>query len=119
MPIVASIIILTILAPLAPARSDENPDFTRGQTIPEGARHDWTLGPTGMRGWMHAHKLETTQARQIYVTQVDSESPAEGLFQVGDVVLGVNGKPFSYDPRTELGKAIAEARTKAMSGSTA
>ncbi|MFM1889780.1 MAG: hypothetical protein RLZZ565_537, partial [Planctomycetota bacterium] len=27
-----------------------NPDFTRGETVPEGATHDWNLGPTGARG---------------------------------------------------------------------
>jgi hypothetical protein len=33
-------------------------------------------------------------------------SPAFGLLQVGDMILGVGGKLFSYDPRTEFGKAL-------------
>ena len=35
---------------------------------------------------------------------------------VGDVILGVGGKPFSYDPRTEFGKAITTAESAAGGG---
>ena len=28
------------------------PDLTKGDKIPKGAKHDWNLGPTGLRGWM-------------------------------------------------------------------
>jgi hypothetical protein len=31
------------------------------------------------------------------------------VIHVGDVILGVAGKPFSYDPRTEFGKALTAA----------
>ena len=58
-----------------------NPDFTKGESIPEGATHDWTLGATGARGWIYCHGLETTQARQIRITKVDPGSPAEGVLQ--------------------------------------
>ena len=85
------------------------PDFTRGDQIPDGATHDWNLGPTGARGWMFSRKLETSEARQIYVTRVEKNSPAGGLLLEGDVILGVSGKAFSFDPRTELGKAIGVA----------
>lgn len=85
------------------------PDFTAGQGIPPGANHDWNLGATGARGWMYSDKLVTLDARQVYVTQVEKNSPADGVLAVGDVILGVGGKPFSFDPRTELGKAITEA----------
>ncbi len=86
-----------------------NPDFTKGETIPEGATKDWNLGATGARGWMHSHQLETTQARQVRITEVAAGSPAEGLLEVGDVLLGVAGNPFSHDPRVELGKALTAA----------
>ncbi|QTN33963.1 HEAT repeat domain-containing protein [Akkermansiaceae bacterium] len=89
-----------------------NPDFTKGDPIPEGARHDWTLGATGMRGWMFSDKLETSDARQISITIVDKGSPADGILAVGDVILGVAGKKFSYDPRTEFGKALTAAEEK-------
>ncbi len=92
------------------------PDFTQGESIPEGYTHDWTLGPTGARGWMFSHKLETSQARQIYVTAVEQGSPADGVLRVGDVILGVGGKPFSQDPRREFGKTITAAEAETGGG---
>jgi hypothetical protein len=92
------------------------PDFTKGDAIPEGANHDWTLGATGARGWMFSNKLVTTDARQIRITKVDKNSPADGVLAVGDVILGVGGKRFSYDPRTEMGKALGEAEKKSNRG---
>ena len=96
--------------------SAANPDFTQGDKIPQGATHDWNLGPTGARGWMFSDKLVTADARQIVITEVEKNSPADGILAVGDVILGVGGKPFSYDPRTELGKAITMAESGAGGG---
>jgi len=92
------------------------PDFTRGDPIPEGYTHDWTLGPTGLRGWIYSDRLETTDARQIRITRVEEGSPADGVLQVGDVILGVGGKPFDGDPRVLFGKAITEAEREANRG---
>ena len=85
------------------------PDFTKGDPVPKGYTHDWNLGATGARGWIYSDQLVTTDARQILVTMVDSKSPADGKLANGDVILGVGGKPFSYDPRTEFGKAMTAA----------
>jgi hypothetical protein len=93
-----------------------NPDFTRGQAIPGGAVHDWNLGATGARGWMYCDKMVTTDARQISITKVEKGSPADGVLAVGDVILGVGGKLFSYDPRTEMGKALTLAESEAGQG---
>ncbi len=92
------------------------PDFTKGDKIPDKAKHDWNLGATGLRGWIFCDNLVTSDARQIAITQVDKGSPADGLLAVGDVILGVGGKPFSYDPRTELGKALTRAESEAGQG---
>jgi hypothetical protein len=92
------------------------PDFTKGDPIPAGAKHDWNLGPTGARGWMYCDKMVTTDARQIVITSVDTGSPAEGILGSGDVLLGVAGKRFSFDPRTELGRALTAAESKAGEG---
>jgi hypothetical protein len=92
------------------------PDFTKGGVIPANAKHDWNLGATGLRGWMHCDKLVTSDARQIAITKVEAKSPADGLLAVGDVLLGVAGKPFSYDPRTELGLALTTAESEAGAG---
>jgi hypothetical protein len=95
------------------------PDFTKGDTIPAGAKHDWNLGATGARGWMFCDKMVTSDARQVAITKVDKGSPADGLLAVGDVLLGVGGKAFSYDPRTELGQALSAAESDAGGGKLA
>jgi hypothetical protein len=92
------------------------PDFTKGAKIPAKAKHDWNLGPTGLRGWMFCDQMVTTDARQISITKVEKGSPADGVFLVGDLILGVGGKRFSYDPRTEFGKAITAAESDAGDG---
>jgi hypothetical protein len=108
---------LTICATAAgPQGKMTNPDFTQGDPIPVGANHDWNLGATGARGWIFSDKLTTTDARQIAVTEVAKGSPADGILQKGDVILGVGGKPFSYDPRTEFGKALTQSESKAGAG---
>lgn len=109
---------LTLNGPLFAAPPvTPNPDFTKGESIPEGATKDWNLGATGTRGWMHTYQLSTAQARQVAITEVAAGSPADGLLKVGDAILGVAGKPFSRDPRTELGKALTAA--EAADGSLA
>lgn len=98
------------------AKSLQAPDFTKGEGIPANARHDWNLGPTGLRGWMYCDKMVTSDARQIQITRVDPGSPADGVIAVGDVLLGVGGKGFASDPRTELGQAISRAESEVGGG---
>ncbi|NIP95945.1 MAG: PDZ domain-containing protein, partial [Akkermansiaceae bacterium] len=90
------------------------PDLTRGGRPDD--RHDWNLGPTGARGWIWGWNLETTDSRQILVTAVAPGSPAEGVLAEGDVILGVDGKPFSRDARKGLGEAITRAETREAGG---
>lgn len=85
------------------------PDFTKGDKIPDGWTHDWTLGPTGTRGWIYCDTHTTTGSRQIKITKVEKGSPAEGILEVGDVILGVYGKPFDDDARILFGKGITKA----------
>jgi hypothetical protein len=62
---------------------------------------------------MFSNRLETSEARQIAITKVDKGSPADGVLKVGDVILGIDGKAFSSDPRVAIGRALtaAEAAT--------
>jgi len=92
------------------------PDFTKGDVIPKNARHDWNLGATGLRGWMYCDRLVTSDARQIFITKVEPNSPADGIVMVGDSILGVGGKAFDFDPRTELGQALTAAETEVGGG---
>ena len=87
-----------------------------GSSFTAGAEHDWNLGATGLRGWIRCDKMVTSDAREITITKVENGSPAAGVVAVGDVVLGVGGKPFSFDPRTEMGKALTLAESEAGQG---
>ena len=90
-----------------------NPDFTRGDTISAGMEHDWTLGAIGARGWMFSDKTWSPRTHgRSRLLKWKIGSPADGILEVGDVILGVDGKPFSHDPRTELGKALTSRRSR-------
>ena len=60
--------------------------------------------------------MVTSDAREITITKVEEGSPAVGIFAVGDSIPGVGGKPFSVDPRTEMGKALTLAESEAGQG---
>ncbi len=114
--LMVSILIAGPVSAAKPKVEIKNPDLTKGEPIPAGADHDWTLGATGARGWMFSDKFATTEARQVAITEVAKGSPADGVLKKGDVILGVGGKAFSYDPRTEVGKALTLAESKAGAG---
>lgn len=118
--LIAASIAAALISPCAAARKKgtmTTPDFIKGDPIPAGATHDWNLGATGCRGWMFSDKRSTADARQIRITEVAKGSPADGVLAAGDVILGMAGKPFSYDPRTEFGKALTMAESDAGGGS--
>jgi len=110
-----SVLAITLSSLHAGQPTSKNPDLTKGGKVP-AEKIDWTLGPTGLRGWMYYSGVSTEEARQIAITVVDKGSPADGIVQVGDVILGVAGKPFSKDPRVEFGEAITRAETEAGKG---
>jgi hypothetical protein len=89
------------------------PDFTQGGKT-DGS-HDWTLGPTGARGWFHAWK-HTADARQILITEVAKGSPADGVLDVNDVILGVGNEPFSDDARIQFARAVMRAEQEESRG---
>lgn len=91
-----------------------NPDFTQGGK--RGEDHDWTLGPTGARGWIYASKGQSSEARQILVTAVAKGSPADGVLNSGDVILGLDGKKFSDDARVQFSHAITAAEEEKNGG---
>jgi hypothetical protein len=82
------------------------PDFTKGGQT-DGS-HDWTLGATGARGWMYAWK-HTGESRQILITEVAPGSPADGVLQPDDVILGVGDKRFDDDARIQFARAVTSA----------
>jgi len=91
------------------------PDFTKGDTIEltqTGTPVDRNLGATGARGWIYGKDKTTQQARQILITKVYKGSPADGILQKGDVILGIGQKRFSSDARKALGRAITQAESR-------
>jgi HEAT repeat protein len=87
------------------------PDFTANPTLPADEKHDWTLGPTGARGWYFTANGHSHAARQILVTEVAAGSPANGVLMKSDVIVGVNGANFADDARVQLAKAITLAES--------
>ena len=92
------------------------PDFTRGDTLPKKAPHDWTLGATGARGWIYSSNGHSQKSRQILVTAVEESSPADGKLRVDDVVLGVEGKAFDDDDRVQFARALTVAESRKGKG---
>ena len=91
--------------------------------------YTYNLGPTGARGWIYSTGNEwtfapeglTTESRQIKVTQIEAGSPADGILQVDDVILGASGTAaaplaFTSDARKTYGLAIGEAEKTANAG---
>ena len=102
------------------------PDLTQEGVI-ANTEHKYTcnLGSSGMRGWIFTHannNLDASQgrttgaSRQILVTYVGIKSPADGAMQVDDVILGINGKPFTDDARKSIARAIQEAEKESNQG---
>lgn len=106
------LLLLSAITAYAAPNQLPNPDFTKGESIPASAAHDWNLGPTGARGWMHSKGGENREAKQIFITKVAAGSPCDGVLAVGDVLLGVSGKNFVINPREEIGRAITAAEAK-------
>ena len=99
------------------------PDLTQNPTV--NREQTYNLGSTGLRGWIYtkaASNLDgiqgrtTTASRQILVTHVGAKSPADGVIQVDDVILGVGGIPFADDARKSIAVAIQDAEKDANKG---
>jgi len=99
------------------------PDLTKSTKVDRDRTYN--LGATGLRGWIYtkpANYLDSLQgrttaaSRQILVTHVGVKSPADGVLQVDDVILGVNGKPFEDDARKSIAMAIQDAEQESNNG---
>ena len=104
------------------------PDLTKGT---EGIDRSLTynLGATGMRGWIYTphwpqnigpldglQGRTTGSSRQILVTHVGEKSPADGVMKVDDVILGIDGQPFTDDARKSLAWAIQKSEKTPVGG---
>ena len=92
------------------------PTIDLTQETPAKTDNSYNLGPTGALGWMQVEADMTENSRQILITVVEIGSPAAGKLEVGDVILGVFGKPFTEDARRVFGRAIGQAEGEAARG---
>ena len=116
--------LITVMAVLTAGSLFANPpDLTKSNSVDRTLTYN--LGPTGLRGWIYtraasnldaAQGRTTTASRQVLVTHVGTNSPASGVLEINDVILGVNGKPFDDDARKSFGRAITEAEKSENKG---
>jgi hypothetical protein len=110
------LLVLAMLFSVITVSLAEPPDLTDGGVEPEDMI-TINLGPTGARGWVYHVKIDTSESRQILVTEVESGSPADGILALDDVILGADGTGanpgnFSSDARKSLAMAIADAEAR-------
>lgn len=87
----------------------------RYHTLIGRGRHGETKVPLGVTGaWLR----DFVQREELVVAGIDEGSPADGVLQLNDIVVGVNGRLFEEgeDGRVALGYALAEARTRKLGG---
>ena len=86
----------------------------------------YNLGATGLRGWIHTEPATffdsvqgrtSTASRQILVTHVGPGTPADGLLEPGDVILGAGAAAFATDARRAVAEAIQAAEAGKDGGS--
>jgi len=102
--------------PLIAEPAKTPPDLTKDHSVDRELTYN--LGSTGMRGWIFTRPENffesqqgrtTTVSRQILVTHIGRKSPADGVMQVDDVILGVASKAFTDDARKGIALAIQDA----------
>lgn len=119
--IIAFLLLALVPAALSAATNWRNrpvTDLLKGEEPFE--KYDFNVGSTGFRGWVFHRGIDSSESRQILVKRVDKGSPADGILEAGDVILGADGtgkdpQPFKKDARRTIADAIttAEARNPA------
>ena len=120
-----NLLAMAMLLTLPVMAAEGPPDLTKGETTGVDRKGTYNLGSTGMRGWIYLKpathfdglQSRTTEvSRQILVTHVGVKSPADGVIEVNDVILGIDGKMFTDDARRSIALAIQEAEKETNKG---
>lgn len=89
------------------------------------------LGPTGARGWIYGHVQDTNESREILIKSIEPGSPADGILEPYDVIVGATTppetpaagwsktpelKPFDSDARLSIARAVTWAESDAGQG---
>ena len=121
----STLLAMAMLLNLPAMAAEGPPDLTKGETTGVNPKQTYNLGSTGMRGWIYLKpathfdglQSRTTEvSRQILVTHVGGKSPADGVIEVNDVILGIDGKMFTDDARRSIALAIQEAEKETNKG---
>lgn len=126
-PVFSGFLLITVLfAAGTLAAAPALPDLTAPGVIGTVDRKlTYNLGATGLRGWMHHRPAThfdglqgrtTAASRQILVSHVGENSPADGVLKVDDVILGAGRGPFADDARKSFALAIQEAEKEENGG---
>ena len=100
--------------PIPPEPVGPPPDLTKGGKLMRD--NSFILGPTGLKGAIFTRNYMTGDARQILVNAVEPGSAADGVFEVGDVILGIGDEKFDSDARKSFGRAINAAEMEKGKG---
>lgn len=98
--------------------------------IPYAGIRNWhltqNLGPTGARGWVHGDRGHSRESREILIKSVEIGSPADGVLQIYDLIVGAavppntpstewktapELKPFDADARVSIARAVTWAES--------
>lgn len=98
--------------------------------VPYAGIRNWhltqNLGATGARGWVHGDRGHSRESREILIKSVEPGSPADGVLQIYDLIVGAavppntpstewqtapELKPFDADARLSLARAITWAES--------
>jgi len=108
-------------------RQAVEPDYTKGEKLGDGLNYQ-ALGPTGAIAdiWATGLVRGTDKTRMLQIREVLKGTPADGVLQKDDVILGVvsphaDGKPktnarFDSNARRALSAALTEAEKKKNGG---
>ena len=78
--------------------------------IGANSKGSMSVGPTGIVAEIKSMSKDINE-RYFSVKNVEKGSPAEGKLQPGDIIIGAGKAKFSSHIRSEMGAAIAMART--------
>ncbi|MBT8043342.1 MAG: hypothetical protein KJO79_00195, partial [Verrucomicrobiae bacterium] len=134
------LILSSLLVPLALVSSHGQEHHLAGlpkhlTPLPYAGIRNWhvtqNLGPTGARGWIYGHTTNTEESREILIKSIEPGSPADGILQPYDIIVGAavppetpastwktapELKPFEADARLSLSRAITWAESDAGQG---
>jgi len=120
LPLVLAVLVACTSAFAGRSSQTVEPDYTKGEEL-EGDLNCWSLGPIGAIGNIWGDRAigtaeQTKDTRMIQIKSVMEGTPADGVLEEGDVIVGVGNGEFTADARMTLSAAITEAEKKENGG---